>query len=88
MASRMLPDTFPAISGAAGYPSSEISIDSDNDREALDNDRSPRSNSFSRMDAVEEEKTADIEPIDLETAKQGEMVGAGIDGDELSELFF
>jgi len=74
------------ISGAAGYPSSEISIDSDNDREALDNDRSPRSNSFSRMDAVEEEKTADIEPIDLETAKQGEIVGAGIDGDELSEF--
>ena len=74
------------ISGGVGYPSSEISIDSDNDREALDIDRSPRSNSFSRMDAVEEEKTADIEPIDLETAKQGEMVGAGIDGDELSEF--
>jgi len=73
------------ISGSAGYPSSEVSLDSDNDCDALDNDR-PRCDSFPRMDVVEEEKTADIEPIDLETAKQGDVVGAAIDGDELSEF--
>ena len=60
------------ISGVA----SEISMDSDNDCDRK------RIDSFPRMDAVEEEKTADIEPIDLETAKHG----AAIDGDELTEF--
>ena len=71
------------ISGSQGIPSSEISIDSENDYDPLDNNRL-RGDSFHRMEAVEEEKTADIEPIDIESAKQGH-VGA-IDGDELSEF--
>ena len=71
------------ISGSQGYPSSEISIDSENDDDPLDDNR-PRSDSFPRMEAVEEEKTADIEPIDIESTKQGDA--GAIDGDELSEF--
>lgn len=71
------------ISGSQGYPSSEISIDSENDYDPLDDNRL-RSDSFPRMEAVEEEKTADIEPIDIESTKQGNA--AAIDGDELSEF--
>lgn len=71
------------ISGSQGYPSSEISLDSENDYDPLDDNRL-RSDSFPRMEAVEEEKTADIEPIDIESAKQGDAGAIG--GDELSEF--
>lgn len=68
------------ISGGSGYPSSEVSLDSDNDYDPLDRGRL-RSH---RMESVEEEKTADIEPIEFGSTKQGEV--EGIDGDELSEF--